>query len=106
LAKFVSVTATRLYLPWGGWKPTHLTSGNIRIKPLAKYHEEAIKTDVRRENTNVRWVGFRPLLSLGHLGRRDINRKDPICAALSKVAKASKEGDAISLALSYQTSPM
>ncbi len=100
MANFVSVTATRLYLPWGGWKKTHLISGNIRIKPLGKYHEAAIKMDVCRENTNVRWVGFRPLLALGHLGWRDTNRNDPICAALPKVDKASKEGDAISLALS------
>ncbi len=37
---------------------------------------------------------------LGHLVRHGINRNDPICVAPPKVAKASKEGDAISWALS------
>ncbi len=37
---------------------------------------------------------------LGHLGQHNINRNDPICITSPKVAKASKEGDAISRALS------
>jgi hypothetical protein len=49
----------------GGRKPTHLTSGNIRIrhpqKPSALYHE-AKNTDVSRKNTDVSRVVFHPLV--------------------------------------------
>jgi hypothetical protein len=47
----------------GGRKPTHLTSGNIRIRQLQKpsaWNHEAKKMDVSRKNTDVSRVVFPP----------------------------------------------
>jgi hypothetical protein len=42
----------------GRRKPTHLTSGNIRKKAVSVVPSGSDKTDVRRENMDVRWVSF------------------------------------------------
>ncbi len=50
-----------------GWrKPTHLTSAtsvSTSEKAVSVVPSGSIKTDVHRENTDVRWVGFHPLLN-------------------------------------------
>jgi len=43
----------------GGRKPTYLTSATA-IKAISVVPSGGNKTDVRRENTDVRWVGFHP----------------------------------------------
>jgi hypothetical protein len=48
----------------GGWKPTHQTSTNIHINiciNAVSVVPSGGETDVRRANTDVRWVGFHPL---------------------------------------------
>ncbi len=50
---------------WGGRKPTYLTSvltsALISVKAVSVVPAGSNKTDVRRENADVRWVGFHPL---------------------------------------------
>jgi hypothetical protein len=51
----------------GGRKPTYLYILNIHltsVKAVSIVPSGSDKTDVRRENTNVRWVGFLPLITL------------------------------------------
>jgi hypothetical protein len=48
----------------GGRKPTYLTSATTvltSVKAVSIVPSGSDKTDVRRENTDVRWVGFHPL---------------------------------------------
>ncbi len=48
----------------GGRKPTYLTSATsvlTSVKAVSVVPSGGNKTDVRRENTDVRWVGFHPL---------------------------------------------
>ncbi len=44
----------------GGKKPTYLTSATS-VKAVSVVPSGSNKTDVHRENTDVRWVGFHPL---------------------------------------------
>jgi hypothetical protein len=57
------VISSNNYKKSSGWKPTHLTSMGIFLLPpdgtmLMAFAD--VNTDVRRENTDVRWVGFLP----------------------------------------------
>jgi hypothetical protein len=47
----------------GGRKPTYVTSGNIciNIKAVSVVPSGGYKTDIYRENMDVRLVGFHPL---------------------------------------------
>jgi hypothetical protein len=48
----------------GGRKPTYLTSATsvlTSVKAVSIVPSGSDKMDVRRENTDVRWVGFHPL---------------------------------------------
>jgi hypothetical protein len=52
------------YIIKGGRKPTYLTSAtsiSAFVKAVGVVPSGNDKTDVRRENTDVRWVGFHPL---------------------------------------------
>ncbi len=45
----------------GGRKPTYLTFATS-VKAVSVVPSGSDKMDVRRENTDVRWVGFHPLV--------------------------------------------
>jgi hypothetical protein len=48
----------------GGRKPTYLTSATsilTSVRAVSVVPSGSDKMDVRRENTDVRWVGFHPL---------------------------------------------
>jgi hypothetical protein len=56
-----------LYSQWGGRKPTYLTSATsvlTSIKAVSIVPSGRDKTDVRRENTDIRWVGFHLLFTI------------------------------------------
>jgi hypothetical protein len=42
----------------GGWKPTYPTSIRTSTKAVSLVPRGEVKTNVRRENTDVRWVGL------------------------------------------------
>ncbi len=48
----------------GGRKPTYLTSVTsvlTSVKPVSIAPSGGDKMDIRRENTEVKWIGFHPL---------------------------------------------
>jgi hypothetical protein len=66
----------------GGRKPTYLTSATsvlTSVKAVSVVPSGSDKMDVRRENTDVRWVGFHPLkfpypfYKLGHFVEMEKN---------------------------------
>jgi hypothetical protein len=66
----------------GGRKPTYLTSATsvlTSVKAVSVVPSGGYKMDVRRENTDVRWVGFHPLkfeytsYKLGHFMEMEKN---------------------------------
>ncbi len=70
----------------GGRKPTYLISATsvlTSVKAVSVVPSGSDKMDVRRENTNVRWVGFLPLitLSLNAFGAMPFDPKTLIISA-------------------------
>jgi hypothetical protein len=64
LKSFIIQALGGAYKSVGGRKPTYLTSATsvlTSVKAISIVPSGSDKTDVRRENTDVRWVGFYPL---------------------------------------------